>query len=266
MQSLKLVRYSTVIIIIMLFICNNNNAYSDSQQVLITKSGGMDKIIFDGKWSYTEEWKESSVDTFSYNDGTEIQLRTAHQDNFIYIFVDDVSNNHFEKGSDKAMICFDINNKKPAIASSNDYCFIDILDGKNSFILQGGSPLASMDNFEKIENSLGFVGIGAVSDKNDRYSVIPHPSYEFKIPIDLIGRSDHYGFYLGVYNTHSNKVYSWPQSITTDSSFIIPSPSMWGDLVSPDKTLPEFQWPILALVSSLVIITYITRRSAAFHR
>lgn len=265
MQSLKIVSYSLVVVIIILFSCNNNHAYSDSQQVLITKSGSMDKIIFDGKWSYTEEWKESSDNAFSYNNGTEIQLRTAHQDDFIYIFVDDVSNNHFEKGSDEATVCFDMNDKKPTIANSNDYCFMDILGGDNSFILQGGSPLASMDNFKKIENPLGFIGIGAVSDQNDRYSIIPHPSYEFRIPINLIGRSDHYGFYLGVYNTHSNKVYSWPQNVTADSFLIIPSPSKWGDLISPDASLPEFPWPILALVLSVMIITYMTKRSVIFH-
>src|SRR5438445_12477598 len=59
-------------------------AYADNT-IMITKSFYMDKVIFDGKWSFLTEWKKSSLDTLSYDDGTEIELRTAHQNNFIYI-------------------------------------------------------------------------------------------------------------------------------------------------------------------------------------
>lgn len=237
-----------------------------AESVMITQSDVMNKVIFDGKWSYFYEWKRSSLTDLSYDDGTKIELRTAHQDNFIYVFIDNLSDTSIDKGADSVTICFDTKNEKSVKPDSDDYCFVATLDGSNSFVLQG--DLLGIDsNFKKINNPPGFIGISSVSDANDHYTDVTHTSYEFRIPTDLVGRSSMYGFYVGVYDAHSNKMYSWPQNIIVDSILKIPSPSKWGDLVSPDKSLPEFPWPILALVSSLAIITYMTRRSASvFHK
>ena len=161
------------------------------------------------------------------------------------------------------MICFDTDNDKSVKPDANDYCFVAVLDG-NSFTLQGDPSLGINSNFKKINNPPGFIGISTVSDDNDRYTKIPHTSYEFRIPTDLVGRSDMYGFYVQVYDAQLNKIHSWPENTTVDSLLKIPSPDKWGYLVSPDKSLPEFQWPIFALVSSLAVITYMTRRSVIF--
>ncbi len=56
-----------------------------------------------------------------------IILRTAHQDNFIYIFVDVLSDTILDKGADRTTICFDINNDKSTTAKDDDYCFVAIL-------------------------------------------------------------------------------------------------------------------------------------------
>lgn len=249
-------------IVIFLILLGTNSVYAES--VIITKSDFMKNVIFDGKWTYFYEWKRSSLTEPTYHDGTNIKLRTAHQDNFIYVFIDNLSDTSIDKGADSATICLDTKDNKSLKPDSDDYCFVAVLDG-NSFVLQGNSLLGANSNFKKIINPPGFIGISSVSDINDRYTDVPHTSYEFKIPTDLVGRSDMYGFYVGVYDFHSNKIYSWPENITVDSILKIPSPNKWGDLVSLDKSLPEFQWPILALVSSLAIITYMTRRSAIFH-
>ena len=237
-----------------------------SEPIMITISASMDKINFDGKWTFYTEWKQSSLNTISYTDGTQIQLRTAHQDNFIYVLVDETSKTKFNKYGDMSIICFNRNNTKSLTPDKNDYCFGLPFDGRYPFTLRGGSPLSETSHYMKIENPEGLIGVSSVSDQNDRYTSIPHASYEFRIPTDVVGRSDMYGFYLGVYDSHSNKVYSWPENVTNDSLLKIPSPSKWGDLVSPDKSLPEFPWPVLALVSSLAIITYMTRRYSIFHR
>ena len=45
----------------------------------ITIAVNLDKIIFDGKWSFGEEWKQSSLDYLVYPaDEMRILLRTAH--------------------------------------------------------------------------------------------------------------------------------------------------------------------------------------------
>ena len=244
-----------LVITIILLISSLQSATA-TEPILITLSGDMDKVIFDGKWSFYTEWKASSLNTLSYDDGTIIQLRTAHQDNFIYIFADVITDSHFVKGSDTAMVCFDGNDNKTTLPDSDDYCFMVTLDGKKSFAYQGGSTLRFDSNFKKIPNPEDFVGIGSVSDENDRYTKVSHSGYEFRIPTSLVGRSSSYGFYFSTYDTHANKFYSWPEDVKTDKLLQIPSPSLWGHLISPDQSLPEFPWPELILVSVFAVILF----------
>src|SRR5207245_6369744 len=142
-----------------------------AEGIPITISGTMNKVSFDGKWSFATEWKESTLTQI--DTGAEpIYLRTAHQGDYIYVLIDAVEDTHFVKGSDSAIVCIDGSNDK-----------------------------------EKIPNTSDFIGISSVSDQNDRYSTVPHASYEFRIPIILFGRSDVYGFYTSVYFGHANKFY-----------------------------------------------------------
>lgn len=249
-------------LIIFLISVNIDSVFAE-EPILITVSDSMDKIIFDGIWTHQAEWKKSSLNTILYDDGSSIQLRTAHQNDYIYIFVDFVTDTHLEKVSDKAIICFDTGNDKSSLPDVNDYCFMATLDGKRSFVYQGGSIFASHGYLEKISNPDGFIAIGGVSDENDRYTMTPHPSYEFRIPIDAIGRSNIYGFYLGVYDAHFNKVYSWPENITTNNLLQVPNPISWGELISPDKSLPEFHVPFLVMSLGVFLVLYITRKQVS---
>lgn len=242
-------------IILLLF---NEQVYSVTP-LLITFSSEMDKVVFDGKWSYTKEWKTSSLETLSYNDGMIIQLRYAHQDDFIYILVDAISDIHIDKGADRAMVCFDGYNDKTLKANEDDFCFSIVINRNNPVILQGGSLVGFNGNFKRIPNTFEAVGIGSVSDENDRYNKTPHASYEFKIPTKLIGRSSAYGFYLSVYDDSSRTAYSWPHGMENEYSFRIPSPSTWGELISLDKSLPEFNWPTLLLIPVIIFVVFLTR-------
>lgn len=83
---------------------------------------------------------------------------------------------------------------------------------------------------------------------------MPHITYEFKIPVDLVGRSNEYQFYVAVYES-DNYVLTWPKYITLENNFTIPPPSSWGTMISPDKSLPEFHFvylvfciPLLAMI------------------
>lgn len=161
--------------------------------------------------------------------------------------IDVISDTNANIGTDKATVCIDSKNNKSEFFDSDDYCFIvqleernfiDMLFNKqNNFVIQGHSQSKKIEELEKIKVK-DFVGIGTMSDKEDKYSGISHASYEFKIPIELIGRSDTYGFYVNVFDASSNVVYSWPEDIKLNS-FDIPSSSLWGNLVSPDKSVLE---------------------------
>jgi len=229
-----------IIVIFSIIIFGFGNAFA-SEPILITISSHLHKVIFDGKWTSEPEWKASSLDTVYYDDGTKIQLRTAFQDGYIYVFLDLVSDTVIDKGADNALICFDGKNDKTKIPGIDDYCFFTSLSRKISFAYQGNGIIGLNGHFQKIPNPDGYIAIGSVSDENDRYSKIPHTSYEFRIPIDVLGRSDNYGFYISVFEANSNMIYSWPTEVHQSRIFTIPSPSVWGDIISPDKSMANSQ-------------------------
>lgn len=233
------------------------------EPVPITVSNKMNNVIFDGKWSFEYEWKPTSLNTYSYNDGTQIILRSAHQDNFVYILLDAITDQYPDKMKDYAIVCFDTKHDKSPIPKLDDYCFMSLLEGKEGITFQGNESSTHNDKFQKILNPTGFIGVSTTSDKNDRYTSIPHPSYEFRIPTDLIGRENIYGFYFSVHDEHSQKAYSYPENISVNST-VAPNPSVWGEIYSPDKSLPEFNFPMLAFSLSIILIvcvTYLEKRN-----
>ncbi len=208
-----MVKSSILFTIIILIITPITNVFAE-EPIMITISPVMDQVTFDGIWTHETEWKKSSLDSIRTDQGV-IYLRTAHQGNFVYVFLDVIIDTHLDKEVDKSVICFDTENDKNEFVDSNDYCFTAILGENVGSTLQGESSLVA-NNFQNIPNVEGFIGIGAVSDDNDRYSIIPHASYEFRIPTDLIGRSDNYGYYVGIYDDFTKTTYSWPSEIVLE--------------------------------------------------
>ena len=173
---------------------------------------------------------------------------------FLLTFVGDLT---IDENKDKAMICLDGKNNKNNFYDSNDFCFSTLLGNNRGTILQGISSDNSTLEMQKISNPDDFVAVSNVSDENNRYSKIPHPNYEFKIPINLLERSDNYGFYLSVYDASSDKFYSWPNNSSEEKYQDISVPATWGDIISPDKSLPELHMPIIIfaiMIFSIILI------------
>ena len=236
------------------------SAFSESEPILITISPNMESVVFDGKWTNFSEWKQSSHNPYTFDNGKiTIHLRTAHFGDYIYVFVDPVNDLTLDENMDEATICLDGKNDKSEIHDYNDFCFSVSLGNNEGSVFQGNSIDESTTSMQKISNPDDFIATSTVSDENDRYTTTPHPSYEFKIPIELLERSDNYGFYLSVYDASLDRFYSWPENSTRENSSDIPSPSEWGDIVSPDKSLPELNLPIL--VFAILIFTIILVQS-----
>lgn len=224
--------------------------------IKITISSDMEDVIFDGKWTHTTEWKRSSLDTLTYNEPNEqIKLRTAHQGEFVYILINFISDTTLDFGKDNAIICFDINNDKTTSPNQDDLCFTSILGEKTGTVLIGD---ATTNSFIKINSPEEFISISTASDSADRYSETPHSSYEFRIPTDFISRQSIYGFYVGVYDHSNDKTFSWPLNVE-DGNIQIPTPDSWGELVSPDKSLPEFHLIYLVIGISIFGTIFLTR-------
>ena len=249
-------RIFVLIFLISVLVITVEQISASSEPILITHSTGIHNVIFDGKWTNEIEWKQSSHNTFSYADRTTIHLRTAHHENFIYVFVDPITDQTLDDNKDEATVCIDGNNNKNNIPDKDDFCFQASLNQKQGMIFQG-----SDDGVFKTITNEKFIAISTVSDENDRYTKIPHPSYEFKIPIELFGRSDNYGFYLKVYDDSSETSYLWPKNSTLEN-FEISSPSQWGDIVSPDKSLPEMNLPILIFTILILTIIFIQAKKS----
>lgn len=225
------------------------------EPIPITVSGTMNKVIFDGKWTHEFEWKESSLNSYFYEDETKtIVLRSAHQGDFVYVLLDAVFDETLDTNLDMAIVCFDTQNNKNIVADSDDYCFMAKLGDKET-VYQGGAGLGNA--FKEIEIPDGFVAKSVPSDENDRYSGVPHATYEFRIPTDFIGRSSVYGFSFAVYDDNTKKFYTYPDDITTNDGFS--SPTGWGEIYSPDKSLPEFYVAPLVMVLSIASMILITR-------
>jgi hypothetical protein len=226
-----------------------------ADEIFITISNEMEDIVFDGKWTSEQEWKRSSDDKI-IGDAGSIQLRSAHQNENLYFMIDVLTDTSFDRGFDKAIICIDSKNNDSMNPDKDDFCFVSSLGHNNGVILQGGTDFKASKYFSSfVSNS--FVTSSGFSDKNDRYSSIPHIGYEFKIPIELLGRNNDYGFFVAVYDFKEDRYYIWPKNNQMTNIFDIPSPSSWGSLISPDKSLPEFNVPILlsiiALTSTVII-------------
>ncbi len=213
-----------------------------AQSIPITISGSMDKVIFDGQWTFTKEWKESSYDEIKTDSGI-IYLRSAHQDNFIYILLDVVPDKTIDNDEDWGIICFDTKNDKNIKPDENDFCFMIKLGSNKVVTLQGKQS----EGLVAVKNHADLIGVGGISGEYDRYSKTPHAAYEFRIPIELLERTNQYGFYVGVFDFTKSKTYTWPSEIDLENSEI-PSPAQWGLIFSPDKSLPEYDLPILVLI------------------
>ena len=117
------------------------------------------------------------------------------------------------------------------------------------------------ENMSEENENLKIIASSGISNKYDRYSQIPHMSYEFIIPIELIGRDNVYDFFVQVYDGDLEQTYSWPKGIE-EKHPSIPSTDNWGKMVSPDKTIPEFGIPMTILmitITSIIISTKIFR-------
>ena len=243
------------------------SSIEEENMIVITKSQEMSKVIFDGKWSFKTEWKESSWKLVQANESTVFHLRAAHQGNFIYFHLNVTPDTKADFDIDKSIICIDTKNNKSEFLDDDDSCFVvrlqesgffeNLFGEMNSEVLQAKASAKTFDELEQII-SKEFIGIGTMSDEQDRYSSTPHATYEFKIPTDLVGRSDNYGILFLVFDSYTNSTYSWPENpeFTINE---IPSPTKWGNMISPDKSLPEFNIPMLIILSSIVTITIISR-------
>ena len=236
-----------------------------AEEVFITLTTRLDDVEFDGKWTFTNEWKPSSL-VMIKNDDTSFVYRIAHDYENLFVYVSATSDKTPSKSMDKAIICIDGENNGGEKPTIDDFCFISTMGTNKVHTLQGGSSIGKNGFYKTIDNHSELIGIGAVSSKFDKYSKIPHSSYEFKIPIEIFGRSDVYGLYIGVFDSNTYNQYGWPQESAQKKYPFILNPESWGKMISPDKTIPEFEIPLVMLSFTLIFLVLVSKRKLNLFR
>lgn len=205
------------------------------EPIKVTFSDMMHEIIFDGAWSFYQEWKPTSWDEVQ-SDSERLVIRSAHQDGFLYILLDVLHDMTDDKISDHAIICLDANRDSEK-SDENDWCYSVSRGSKNAHTLNGGSSVYRTSGFNLVKNDPSLIAVGGTSGPEDRYQNIPHAAYEFRIPIEQIGFSDKYGIFIKVFD--GSESFTYPKGPFTDSNRVIPPPSEWGEMISPDRSMMQ---------------------------
>ena len=209
--------------------------YAD-EPIKVTTSSALHNVQFDGDWTFRTEWKESSYDNFLFDDDRQLVLRTAHQDGFFYVMINYLMDFTYHHIADRAIVCFD-GYDTSSMADESDLCYAVSRESGNGHTLQGGSPIAQTSHFNLVKNHPDFVAHGGTSGENDPYVTAPHATYEFRIPISQIGFQDEYGFFVQVFD--GNDVKTYPKEFSGKYPQKIPSPTKWGKMFSPDRSISE---------------------------
>ena len=227
--------------------------YAD--ELFITFTDADSEIILDGKWSNAHEWKKSSETIITQDNKKSFALRYAHNYEQIFVLIDVVDDISANSLKDKSLLCFEAETTESSIIDeSKIYCFEKMLDGNLVTLIKNVETLES--SYKKIKNPPNVVATSGLSDQNDRYSKIPHISYEFQIPIDIIGRSNEYNVYVEVFDAETNSIMTWPSNPDVTESFLTNS-TEWGKMISPDKSIPEFPSPLIVFAILIVTILVI---------
>ena len=223
----------------------------------ITIPGGENAVEIDGLWSTNEEWMDASEAKIT-NEELTAYLKAKHDEAYLYVMIDFVSDQGLEASGDFAVICFDTKRDGGNVPLLDDYCFYritrtgDFMDG----IIQGNgvrwTVLQEAETWDPYDEK--FDAAVAYSHKNDPYdSINNHVIYEFRIPMDSYGFNEEMGFYVYVHDAYTKKFVEWPTNaggkqfklIVKD---ILPAPDKWGDLsLKLDKKESDISEPQIQL-------------------
>ncbi len=193
-------------------------------------------IVFDGKWTTDEEWKDSTSLSMGFNptaqdaglvnNGT-VHCLIKHDGEQLYILIDAITSTNasgiWDKGWDFYGACIDYNNEKSEYPMKDDV-IISItwwLQNGSYWIMNGlGSSNQTgwdMANARKEPVYLKHtISPSPFSDK-------PHIVCEFSIPLEDM--SDEIGFGVIAINFPKKTINTWPEN------FVDGSPKTWGTVI-----------------------------------
>ncbi|MGH9910017.1 MAG: hypothetical protein ACRD32_05205 [Nitrososphaerales archaeon] len=162
----------------------------------------------DGVWSTSTEWTDAS-ETKIVENGMTAYLRAKHDERFVYVLIDFVSDQSLDESGDWAVLCFDTKNGDGKAPLNDDYCFY-IATRTNritSGIMQGNGKGWTGIQDAKLVGQFAKMSYSHFSMYDNTNM---HVSSEFKIPLRSYGLEEKMGFYIYLNNGYHNSVLEWP--------------------------------------------------------
>jgi hypothetical protein len=206
---------------------------------VVTVAKSKEPVEVDGRWTTMTEWIEAVGLEVTDGEFT-AYLRAKHDNVFLYILIDFVSDQGLDNSADVAVVCFDTGKDGGNNPLDDDYCFYRVTragefmdgiiqgDGKGWKVLHESRTWDPYE--EKFDAAIGY------SSMNDLYdSVNKHVIYEYRIPIDSYGLKEHMGFYVYVNDAFKNRFIEWPadagaKQLKLIVKDVLPSPDKWGSM------------------------------------
>ena len=214
------------------------SSIKDDESILVPQGKPM---TLDGRWPIKTEWLDSS-ETKIENEGMTAYFRIKHDNLFVYVLIDFISDYGLERSRDLGAVCFDTKNDSVNAPDTNDYCFyrFTIPNGHLDGIMRGNGRewiiLQEAKGHDPYETMEFFEGRMAYSQLNNPYdSVNKHVSYELRIPKAVYGLNDVMKLYVYINDGYSNSFLEWltdagGTQYITKLRDVIPSPISWGSL------------------------------------
>gem|GEM_PF-3266946 len=229
----------SLLAMLILSVVLNNSTQSEQEPLSLVIPESHEGVEIDGLWTTKTEWADASELKI---DGKELSayVRAKHNQAYVYLLIDFISDQGLEASGDFAVVCFDTQKNAGNAALTDDYCFYritrtgDFLDG----IIQGNGTdwivLQEAETWDPYDEK--FDGAISSSHTNDPYdSINTHVIYEFRIPIESYGFNEEMGFYTYVNDAYTKEFIEWPMNaggkqfkfVVKD---VLPVPDKWGDL------------------------------------
>ncbi|MCW4033394.1 MAG: rhodanese-like domain-containing protein [Candidatus Bathyarchaeota archaeon] len=221
----------------------------DAQQDYTIISNEIDStVVFDGKWTTDEEWKNGTPISMRFNptaqnvglinNGT-VYCQIKRDGEELFVLIDAVSSpdpsGNYTSGWDFYGVCIDSNNEK------SEYPMKDDLIISLTWLLQNGSYWV-MNGFGRVTEP-GWDAANARKDpvylkhsiSSSPLSEKPHVVCELAIPLEDMG--DEIGFGVVAINFSNKTINTWPDN------FVDGSPKTWGTVII-NKTTEIIETPI----------------------
>jgi hypothetical protein len=201
-------------------------SYSFENVFILVSGQDQPNISIDGRQTDISEWSGANRQTVESQDGAPFMLLAVHDSDYLYLRLE--LGDQSEHSTDQAYICFDTDHDGGSF-DEGDYCFYIGMTEKQLKAIQG----IGEDSAERWReaNPEGAAASSGISEST--YISTPHAFYEFRIPLELVGDSDEFGFYALVIDGNTDKRYDIPS--TGRSSMIVPDPYRWGLMVFLDS-------------------------------